>query len=177
VEPVFDRGHDTEISATAAQAPVKIGVLLVVRPQEPCVGGHDIEGGGIIAGEPEAPTQSAEPAAERETRGTRVRDGSRGGGQLEGGAFMVELPKERPRLEMDSGPRHEFALRGRLPTFVSDSGAGIPSLLVSIPRLRPREIEANASPGTCAIFVSLTQVALSAAPNEAHSGIRGRKTP
>ena len=48
----------------------------------------------------EAPAQPAEAAAEREARGARVRDGARGGGQFEGGAFMVELPEERTRLEI-----------------------------------------------------------------------------
>ena len=100
MQAIFDRGHDAEIAAPAAQAPVKIRVFLVVRPQKAPVGGHDVERGGVIAGQPEAPAQPAQTAAEREARGAGVRDGARGCGQPESGAFMVELPEERPRLKI-----------------------------------------------------------------------------
>jgi hypothetical protein len=91
VQPVFDRGDDAEIAAAAAQAPVKIRIFLVARPQEPPIGGDDIKRGHIVTGEAEAAPQPAEAAAERETCRARVRYGARRGCKAKGGTFMIEL--------------------------------------------------------------------------------------
>ena len=60
---VLDRGDDAEVAAAAAQAPEEIGVLLLGRADEMTVGGDDIEGQCVVAGESEAPAEAAEAAA------------------------------------------------------------------------------------------------------------------
>ena len=81
----------------------QVRVLLLGRAQEVAVGGDDVEGERIVAGQPEAPAQPAESTAQREARGARVRDDARSGRKSEGRAFVVELAEQRACL--DEGPR------------------------------------------------------------------------
>ena len=100
VQLVFDRGDHAEIAATAAQAPVKIGVLRVVRPQEPPIGRHDIERGRVIACQPIAAAQPTDTAPERQPGRAGVRDRAGRGRQPEGGALVVELAEQRTGLDI-----------------------------------------------------------------------------
>ena len=62
--------------------------------KEPSVGGHNIEGDGVIARKAKAPTEPAEATPQGQSRGTGVRHSACGGRQPESGAFMIELTQE-----------------------------------------------------------------------------------
>ena len=51
MKAVFKRRHDAEVSAAPAQSPEKVRVHGVARSEQPAVGGDDISGAQVIAGE------------------------------------------------------------------------------------------------------------------------------
>ena len=69
----IERGRDAEIAAAAAQAPEQILVLLRAGGDEFAVGGHQVDGAHVVAGEAEAAAEAAEAAAEREPAHAGVR--------------------------------------------------------------------------------------------------------
>src|SRR5215470_18528740 len=63
---VEERGDDAEIAATAAQAPEEIGIALGACGDDRALGGDDLGGEEIVAGEAVFAYQPADAAAERE---------------------------------------------------------------------------------------------------------------
>jgi hypothetical protein len=90
VNPVLDRCHDAEIAATPSQPPQQVCVFVLGRPLEMAVRRHEVEGESVVAGEPEAPPESSEAAAQCEARGAGMRDGARGRREAEGSALVIE---------------------------------------------------------------------------------------
>jgi hypothetical protein len=65
VEPEFQRGDHAEAAAAAPQRPEQLGVVPVVDPARPAVGGDELDGGDAVGRQPVAAGQPAEPAAQR----------------------------------------------------------------------------------------------------------------
>ncbi|MEZ5531081.1 MAG: hypothetical protein R3E69_01740 [Steroidobacteraceae bacterium] len=104
VQAELERGDDTEIAAAAPQCPVKIGVFGGARTHEPAVGGHQIGGQQVVAGEAELAGEAPESAAEREARDTGMRYGARRRHEPEGLCLAVELAEQHAGLDT-RGPR------------------------------------------------------------------------
>jgi hypothetical protein len=100
VQRVLERRDDAEIAATAAQTPEELRVLAFARMHEMAVGGDDVGGLQVVAGEAETAAEAAETAAERETGGPRVRDGTGCGREPERRALTIELAEQRAGLEI-----------------------------------------------------------------------------
>ena len=63
---VLEGGDDPEVAAAASDAPEQVLVLLRAGPQQLSVGGRDVGGYQVVAGESIAAVEPAQPAAERE---------------------------------------------------------------------------------------------------------------
>ena len=59
------RDH-AEVPAATPKGPEQIRMLLGGHPQDPAVGGHELVGRYVVAGQPEPPGQPAHPTAEGE---------------------------------------------------------------------------------------------------------------
>ena len=66
VQPVLERGRDAEVPAAAAQAPQQLGILVLAGVHELSVGGDDVGGEQVVAGQADLAHQPADAAAERE---------------------------------------------------------------------------------------------------------------
>ena len=100
MQPVLDRGDDAEVAAAASQAPEQVGVLLLGRAEEMAVGGDDVEGQCVVAGESEPPAEASEAAAKREPGRARVRYRTGRCRKSESGALVVELGEQGSGLEI-----------------------------------------------------------------------------
>ena len=74
-----ERRDDAEVAAAAAQRPEEIGVRVIAGGDEAAVGEHDVGGEQVVDGEPEAPGQVADAAAEGEPADAGVEAGTRTG--------------------------------------------------------------------------------------------------
>jgi hypothetical protein len=72
VQPELELGDHAKVAATAAQAPVQVGVLGLAGPHEVAVGGHDLEAGHVVARQAEPARQPAHPATQRQPADTGV---------------------------------------------------------------------------------------------------------
>jgi len=100
VHSILDRSDNAEVAPAAAQAPVQVWTLAVIRAYEAAVGSDDVEGRDIVAGEAEAPPEAAEAATERQSRCAGVRNRARRGREPEGCAFVIELTEQRSGFEI-----------------------------------------------------------------------------
>jgi hypothetical protein len=66
VQPVGEGGHHPKVAAPAAQRPQQLGLLLLVDGEHSPVGGHQLGGEQVVAGQAEATRQPALAAAEGE---------------------------------------------------------------------------------------------------------------
>lgn len=83
VERQLERRDHTEVAATTAQRPQQIGVALPVAGDEAAVGEHDVRRQQVVAAEPTAPRQVAEPATQRQPGDAGGGDDPTGGGEPE----------------------------------------------------------------------------------------------
>src|SRR6185295_16205122 len=58
MQPILERGDDTEVSASAAQAPQKLRILLLTGMHELSARGHHIRALQVVAGESEATAEA-----------------------------------------------------------------------------------------------------------------------
>jgi len=70
MKAVFKRRHDAEVPAASAQFPEKVRVLGVARGEQSAVGGGDISGEQVIAGEAVEAMEPAQAAAQRDAGDT-----------------------------------------------------------------------------------------------------------
>ena len=91
VEAVFERGHDPEVAAAAAEGPEQVGVLVVAGGQDISVGGDDLDGQEVVDGEAVLAHEPADAAAERQPGDPGGGDDPAGGGQSVDGRRPVEL--------------------------------------------------------------------------------------
>ena len=95
---VFERGDDAEVAAAAAQSPEQVRVIVGARGQEPAIGGDDVGGEQVVAGQAVLALQPADAAAEGEAGDAGRRHGAAGGGESEGLGLAVELSPGQARL-------------------------------------------------------------------------------
>ena len=94
VQPELERGRDAEVPAAAAQAPQQLGILVLAGVHELSVGGDDVGGEQVVAGQADLAHQPADAAAEREPGDPR------GGHEAAG-----DREPERLRLVIEVRPR------------------------------------------------------------------------
>ena len=94
MQPVLERGRDAEVAAAAAQAPEQLGVLVRAGVHELPVGGHDVSGDQVVAGQADLAHEPADAAAERVTGDPGARHQPAGHGEPEGLGCVIEV---RPR--------------------------------------------------------------------------------
>ena len=70
MKAIFKRRHDAEVPAAPAQSPEKVWVLGVARGEQSAVGGDDIGGEQVIAGEAVEAMEPAQAAAQRDAGDT-----------------------------------------------------------------------------------------------------------
>jgi hypothetical protein len=95
VEGELELGHHPEVPATPTQPPVQVRVLRLADVQELAVGGHDLEPGDVVAGQPVASRQPAHPAAECEPADAGMGDVASRGGQAERLRGPVQVAEQR----------------------------------------------------------------------------------
>ena len=66
MEAELERGDDPEVPAGTADAPEQLRLLGLAGPDEPAVGGHELDGAQVVDREPEAPLEPSDPATERQ---------------------------------------------------------------------------------------------------------------
>jgi len=98
VEAIPEGGHHAEVASPAAYPPEEVPVLLLAGLQEPAVGGHDVRGDEVVAGEAVLAVEPAEAAPEGEARYAGYRDHPEGGRQPERLRLVVELAQSEPGL-------------------------------------------------------------------------------
>ena len=98
MDPIFKRRDDTEISATAPQAPEEVRVLIRAGGQKLPVGRDEICRQQVVAAETVLPHQPAEAAAQGQPGNAGRRDDPAGAGQAKGLRFTVVLAPGEARL-------------------------------------------------------------------------------
>ena len=117
----LERGDDAEVAAAAAQRPEQVRVL-VQRTPGPCspVGGHQLGGDQVVAGEAVLAPQPADAAAEREAGHPRLGDQAGRRREAVGLRRGVHLPPDRAALRPSRGaapgrPSPRSSATGRSP--------------------------------------------------------------
>ena len=104
MQPELERGRDPEVRARAAQAPEEVGVLVLARPDEPAVGGDELDGEQAVDRQAELALQAAHPAAEREAGDAGVRDDSDRADEPVWLRRVVELAEQRAAVDPGGAP-------------------------------------------------------------------------
>ena len=104
MEPELEGSHDPEVRARASQPPEQVSVLLVARPHELPVSGHQLDGPKVVDGETVLPLEPPHSAAERQSRDSRVPDHSDGADEPERLCLSVELVEERASVRVRDSP-------------------------------------------------------------------------
>ena len=98
VQPILERRDDTEVAAAAAEGPEQLLVLPLAGGQGPAVGGDDLGREQVVAGQANAASEVADPAAEREPPNAGRGDDAASGGQSVGVGCVVECSPRRSTL-------------------------------------------------------------------------------
>ncbi len=113
VQAELERGDHAEVAAAAAQRPEQLGMLVRGRAHLLALGGHELDGEQVVAGQAVLALEPAGPAAEREAGHAGGRHAAAGGGEAVGLGGAVELRPGRagadardPALGVDLDRRH-----------------------------------------------------------------------
>src|SRR5260370_15230254 len=101
MQPELELDDDSEVAATAAQAPEQVGVLIGGRAHDVAVRGDDGAGHDVVAGETLPARPPANAAAQCQAADAGVRDVAGRFGDAEGRPRPVHSPPYPP----DSPPR------------------------------------------------------------------------
>jgi hypothetical protein len=101
----LERGHDAEVAAAAPQRPQQVGVLVRAGAHQLSVGGHELGGEQVVAGEPVLALEPARAAAQREPGHAGRGDAASGGGELVGLAGAVDVGPGRTAADAGDSPR------------------------------------------------------------------------
>ena len=104
MELVLKGGDHAEVAAAAPDAPEEVRVLTGADVAELAVGGDDIGGDEVVAGQAVLARQPADAAPQGEAGDARVGVGAAGGGQAEGLGLVVEFPPLDAALGPDGAP-------------------------------------------------------------------------
>ena len=74
MEAELERGDDPEVPAGTADAPEQVRLLGLARPDEPAVGGHELDGAQVVDGQPEAALEPPDAATEGQPGDAGVTD-------------------------------------------------------------------------------------------------------
>ena len=118
MEPVDERGHDAEVAAAAADRPEEVRVLVGARPQQLAVGGDDVGGEQVVAGQAVLAVEPADAATSVRPAMPVDRDCPERSRQTERLRGAVEVGQQQSRL----GHR-DCALRIDLNSLQRDSRA------------------------------------------------------
>ena len=93
------RRDDAEVAPSPTHGPEQVGVLgRAGSPQLP-VGRHDLHRAQVVAGQPVAAVQPADPPAQRQPGDAGGRDDATGDRQPEGLGLAIDIPPGRPALD------------------------------------------------------------------------------
>ena len=98
MQPELELDDDSEVAATAAQAPEQVGVLIGGRAHDVAVRGDDGAGHDVVAGETVLACQPAHAAAQRQPADAGVRDVAGRRGEAEGLRGTVQGAEHRAAL-------------------------------------------------------------------------------
>ncbi len=91
--------HDSEAAAAAPDGPEEIGLVLVVQPHEPALGGDELDRGHAVGREPSAPRQPAHAAAQRVADHTNIGRGTMENDEPLLGSGLDDILPERSSLD------------------------------------------------------------------------------
>ena len=100
VQAEFERGHDTEIPATAPHGPEQVRILVLGHAKHAPVGCHDLDRHEIVDRESVFPAQIAEAAAKSEPADPGLGHVARGRGQPEDLRLAVHIRQRGAPLDM-----------------------------------------------------------------------------
>ncbi len=104
LEPELERGRDPEVPAGAAQAPEQLRLVGLARPDEPAVGGDELDRGEVVDREPELTLQATDAPAEGQPGDAGVADDADRTDEAVRLGGDVELAEERAAVR-PGGPR------------------------------------------------------------------------
>ena len=104
MQPEQERGHDTEVPATAAKRPEQVRVRVGAGRDELAGREHDVGLDEVVDGQPELSRQMAEAAPEGESADAGIGDDPGRHGQSEGVGRMIHVPEQGATLDT-GGPR------------------------------------------------------------------------
>ncbi len=96
---------DPEVAAAAAEAAQELRILALAGVHELAVGSDDVRTDQVVAGEPVAAHQPADPAAEREASDAGRRNEPAGGGEAVHGRLVVEVAPGRAAADVRDARR------------------------------------------------------------------------
>ena len=112
MQPVLQRGRDPEVPAAATQAPEQLGVLVLARVHELAVGGDDVGGEQVVAGQADLAHEPADAAAEREPGDPRAGHEPAGHRETERLGLVIEVRPGAAALGDGRAARRVDAHRG-----------------------------------------------------------------
>ena len=122
MEPVLERRHDAEVPPAAADPPEEVGPLLLADRDGRGIGRHEVDRDEVVAGQPVAPHQEADAAAERQARDARAAHGASGRRQAVGDGLGVEVGPRAAgigscgsRCDIDTRAPHEGEVDEKTP--------------------------------------------------------------
>src|SRR5712691_1391974 len=104
MELVLKGGDHAEVAAAAPDAPEEVWVLSGTDVAELTVGGDDIGGDEVVAGQAVLARQPADAATQGEAGDARIGVGAAGGSQAEGLGLVIEFPPFDAALGSDGAP-------------------------------------------------------------------------
>ena len=116
LEAEVEPGHDPEVPAGAAHAPEQVRLLGLARPDDPGLGGDQLDRGEVVEGEAEPALQPPDAATEREARDARMADDAhrahetvrlRGDVELAEERSAVRVRRAGSRVDVDAAHRRQ----------------------------------------------------------------------
>ena len=104
VQKELERRHDPEVRAGSSHAPEELGILVLARPHDPAVRGHELDRTQAVDRQAELALQPAHPAAEREAGHPRVGDDADRADEPVRLRRVVELGEQRAAAHAGGAP-------------------------------------------------------------------------
>ena len=104
VQPELERRRDAEIPAGPAEAPEELGLLRCACPDDPAVGGDELDRSEVVDRQAEVPLEPADAATEGEPGDAGVTDDADRADEPVRLRRDVELAEERPAVRSGGPP-------------------------------------------------------------------------
>ena len=102
----LERGHGSDVAASAAERPEQLGLGVAVGADTPAVGGDHVSRDDAVAGEPEFPDHPTEAAPERVSEHPHVRRRAGEIGETVVAGCNRKWFRQDPRLDARASPSH-----------------------------------------------------------------------